>query len=318
MKYNDNHFEDYINEKVSLHPRLNKLYSSFPDNIHDLKNIIFYGPKGVGKYTQMLKSIKKYSASELKYEKKIFQSSDKTDYIIKLSDIHYEIDMSLLGCNSKILWNDLYNQIIDSVLAKNNHTGIIVCKYFHEIHSELLDVFYSYMQIVFHNTLNIKFILLTEQISFIPNNILNKCKLIRVSRPSRIQYNKCLNIKLDKNIILSEINNIKNQSLIFIPYKQICDSLIKHIIDIDDAKITDIRDRIYDIFIYNLDIYDCIWYIICVLKDGKYITEDDSSNIIIKVYDFLHYYNNNYRPIYHLERFIFYVINKVHGFNKCM
>jgi DNA replication protein DnaC len=51
MKYNDNHFEDYIslNEKTSLHPKLNKLYNSFPDNISELKNIIFYGPKGVGK-----------------------------------------------------------------------------------------------------------------------------------------------------------------------------------------------------------------------------------------------------------------------------
>jgi hypothetical protein len=52
------------------------------------------------------------------------------------------------------------------------------------------------------------------------------------------------------------------------------------------------------------------------IKDGEYIKEDDTSDVIMKVYDFLHYYNNNYRPIYHLERFIFYVINKVHGFNK--
>jgi hypothetical protein len=320
MKYNENHFEDYLdsNDKVSLHPKLNKVYDSFPADVCELKNIIFYGPKGVGKYTQMLRSIKKYSPTNLKYEKKIINSSDKLEYIIKLSDIHFEIDMSLLGCNSKVLWNDLYNQIVDSILARNNHTGIIVCKYFHEIHSELLDIFYSYMQTVYHHTLNIKFILLTEQLSFIPNNILNKCRVIRVSRPSRQQYNKCLNKNLDKSIILSDIENIKNlsTSVVLKPYKLICESLIKHIVNIEETKIMEIRDKIYDIFIYNLDIYDSIWYILHVLKEDKYLKEDDISDIIMKVYDFLHYYNNNYRPIYHLERFIFYVINKVHGFDK--
>lgn len=320
MKYSDNRFEDYLvlNENKSLHPKLNKLYECFPDSISRLKNIIFYGPKGVGKYTQMLKSIKKYSPSNLKYEKKIINSSDKQEYVIKLSDIHYEVDMSLLGCNSKVLWNDLYNQIVDSILARNNHTGIIVCKYFHEIHSELLDIFYSYMQTVYHNTLNIKFILLTEHLSFIPNNILNKCKVIRVPRPSRQQYNKCLNKKMDKNLELSEIENIKNLSTntTLKPYKLICDTLIKYIVNIKETKIIDIRDKIYDIFIYNIDIYDCVWYILKVLKNENYLKDEDISDILTNVYDFLHYYNNNYRPIYHLERYIFYVINKVHGFDK--
>ena len=54
--------------------------------------------------------------------------------------------MSLMGCHSKMLWNEVYNQIVDILLAKAEKSGIIVCKYFHEIHSELLDIFYSYMQ----------------------------------------------------------------------------------------------------------------------------------------------------------------------------
>lgn len=322
MKLNDNHFEDYLslNEKISLHPQLNKTYDSFPEDLSELKNIIFYGPKGVGKYTQMLRSIKKYSSTELKYEKKLTYSSEKANYVIKISDIHYEVDMSLLGCNSKVLWNELYNQIVDSILARNTHTGIIVCKYFHDIHSELLDIFYSYMQTVYHNTLNIKFILLTEQISFIPNNILNKCRVISVIRPTRQQYNKCLNKKISNTIRQSDITNIKNLSTdmnqLMKPYKIICDMLIDNIINVEDIKFMEIRDRIYDIFIYNLDIYDCIWYILNELICYKRLNEENVSDIIIKVFSFLHYYNNNYRPIYHLERFIFYLINKVHGFDK--
>ena len=62
--------------------------------------------------------------------------------------------MSLLGCNSKVLWNDIYNQITDVVSMRADTTGIILCKYFHKIHSELLDIFYSYMQSQSFNKIN--------------------------------------------------------------------------------------------------------------------------------------------------------------------
>ena len=126
MKYFETHFEDYINVKETLHPKLEKIYNKFPKKLFNLKNIIFYGPKGVGKYTQMLKSIKRYSPTELKYEKKISITYNKLPYFFKISDIHYEVDMSLLGCNSKLLWHEIYLQIIDIVSAKNDKVCIIV------------------------------------------------------------------------------------------------------------------------------------------------------------------------------------------------
>ena len=66
------HFEEYISESLNnnLHPKLELTFDKFPKRINDLSNFIFYGPGGVGKYTQMLKSIRKYSNSALKYEKK--------------------------------------------------------------------------------------------------------------------------------------------------------------------------------------------------------------------------------------------------------
>jgi hypothetical protein len=39
----------------------------------------------------------------------------------------------------------------------------------------------------------------------------------------------------------------------------------------------------------------------------------DMTDILIKIYTFLQYYNNNYRPIYHFENFIVYLTMKVHG-----
>ena len=105
MKFYETHFEEYTTKAKTenLHPKLDKMFSKFPATLSNLKNLIFYGPSGVGKYTQMLQSIQKYSPTNLKYEKKISVTYNKQQYFFKISDIHYEVDMSLLGCNSKLL-----------------------------------------------------------------------------------------------------------------------------------------------------------------------------------------------------------------------
>ena len=319
MKFHETHFEEYIhtNETINLHPKLEKIFQKFPSQLSQLKNIIFYGPQGTGKYTQMLKSIKKYSPSELKYEKKITITFNKLNYFFKLSDIHYEVDMSLLGCNSKLLWHDIYQQIMDIISAKTDKSGIIVCKNFHEIHSELLDNFYSYMQQTTYHAIDLKFIIITEEISFIPDNILNCCETINVNRPSKNMYNKCLKTKLNSDFKLENISNIKNlystnNTDLMLNYKNICNKILHEIININDLKFLKFRDLLYDIFIYNLDITQCIWYILhTLIQDGK-IKEVYNSELLIKTYQFLHYYNNNYRPIYHLENYLFYIVKIIH------
>ena len=89
MKFYDTHFEDYIrsNNQISLHPTLTKMYKTFPESLRNLKNLIFYGPKGVGKYTQMLTAIKKYSPTELKYEKKLSITYNKNNYMFNRRDL---------------------------------------------------------------------------------------------------------------------------------------------------------------------------------------------------------------------------------------
>jgi len=41
------------------------------------------------------------------------------------------------------------------------------------------------------------------------------------------------------------------------------------------------------------------------------LRDADMSDVLINTYKFLQYYNNNYRPIYHLENFVFMLINMV-------
>jgi hypothetical protein len=316
MKFHETHFEEYINVKENLHPKLEKIFNKFPKKIIDLKNLIFYGPTGVGKYTQVLKSIRNYSSSDLKYEKKISVTYNKQQYFFKISDIHYEVDMSLLGCNSKLLWHEIYSQIIDIISAKTEKSGIIVCKYFNEIHSELLDNFYSYMQKNNALSVDLKFILITEELSFIPDNILNCCEVIHVPRPTKTLYNKCLKNKL--TIKVDSITNIKNLhssiTQLMMPYKIICDKILDAIIKIEDIKFLKFRDLLYDIFIYNLDITDCIWYIISTLIHQNKIKKENISELLIKTYSFFQYYNNNYRPIYHLENYLFFIVALIHNY----
>jgi hypothetical protein len=226
--------------------------------------------------------------------------------------------MSLLGCNSKLLWHDVYQQIIDIISAKSDKCGIIVCKYFHEIHSELLDNFYSYMQQNVSLGVDIKFILLTEELSFIPDNILNCCEVINISRPTKTAYQKCIKKKLNAKIKLENITNMKllymhNEDLM-LQYRIICDKIINNLLNIESLQFLKFRDILYDIFIYNLDISDCIWYILSNLTSNNLIKKEDMSNILLKTYCFFQYYNNNYRPIYHIENYLFYLAKIIHKY----
>ena len=318
MKFYETHFEEYIaeNNRINLHPSLEKLYEKFPSSIKDLKNLIFYGPSGTGKYTQMLKSIKKYSNNELKYERKINITYNKNPHLLKVSDIHYEVDMSLLGCNSKLLWHDIYQQIVDIISANIYKSGIIVCKYFHEIHSELLENFYSYMQNNNSLCVDIKFILITEELSFINDNILNCCEIINISRPSKKTYTNCIK-KMPVNIKLENITNIKylnfyNEELM-LQYRIICNKIISNLVNINDLQFLKFRDMLYDIFIYNLDMSDCIWFILSTLVESNHIKKEHLSNILIQTYCFFQYYNNNYRPIFHVEKYFLFMAKLIHN-----
>ena len=268
----------------------------------------------------MLKIVKRYSPSELKYEKKISVTYNKEQFFFKISDIHYEVDMSLLGCNSKLLWHEIYQQILDSISAKPDKSGIIVCKNFHEIHGELLDNFYSYMQKNNTTSIHIVYIFLSDHVSFLPDNILNCCQMIHYAKPSKTLYTKCIQAldsqnKLPSTLKVGEITNIKNlhskNLLLMSPHKIICDKIIYALKNPAELKFVKFRDMLYDILIYNLDITESVWYIFTTLIDQGFISKKKNSDILIKTYVFFQYYNNNYRPIYHLENYFFYLMKEI-------
>jgi hypothetical protein len=460
MKNYETTFEEYLkmNEAYNLHPELVPLFKTIPIKMSDFKNMIIYGPPGVGKYTQVLSIIQRYSPSKLKYDKKISVFNDKkmsvtksttsftpallsdkkidnieevpvsecnetkniktenedknekttrrktndkpktikkktnkqedvnteeslskintptiaesssekkgkkgvvpslqikkqdkkTDFIFRISDIHYEIDMSTLGCNSKILWHEIFFQIVDIISAKSDKKGILVCKNFHMIHNELLEIFYSYMRHPLHHyNIQLKYILITEHIGFIPENIMNVCEILSVKRPSKEQYLKIGTLhppppltvnklsfdvqkivthtypsnidKIDEDTVMNmkelySFQYIKNLNEIPVDVFHIVgDAIIQQMLNPVTLKITELRNHLYDMLIYNLDVFECIWYILKhFIDNGVFKSKGDISLVIRQTFIFLKYYNNNYRSIYHLESIILYIFNKIH------
>lgn len=361
MKYYETHYEDYLKavKQFNLHPELIPYFAKFPATIHSLTNLIFHGPSGVGKNSQMLYAIEKYSPSGLSHDKKICIQTEKYTYQYHISDIHYEIDMSLLGCNSKLIWHDIVQQIVDIVSVKSDKIGIIVCKNFHLIHTELLEIFYSYIQE--YNTkfsvIQLRFIIISEQISFLPNNILDACEIISVKRPEKRLYidmikqqprvrkyakdtptpeeefiYKISNCRtkmetndktfdfidsLDMNTVLNvkELNYFcKAEKIPDDIFNTVCDAIISQMLAHNTLVHTTFRDSLYDILIYNLDVVECVWYILSYFVENDLLK--DVSTVLTRMYNFLKYFNNNYRPIYHLESIMHYIIIKSFGYDE--
>jgi hypothetical protein len=181
--------------------------------------------------------------------------------------------------------------------------------------------------------IQVKFILLTEHISFIPSNIINCCNILHIQKPNketfekmmqsnhsisnspffvarkaqdkdnfikRISSNQCrtpmkhreLLQSIDTNTLIN-IKELQSFSLIKTPneiptdiFNIVCDQIIEEIELCDNIHFTHFRDSLYDILIYNLDITECVWYIITHFINTDKLKSADISDILQKTYTF--------------------------------
>lgn len=357
MKYYESNFDEYAKavNNYNLHPEIQRtttlpVNKFLPMNKILPVNKIYYGGSGVGKYSQALHYISQFSNNGFISRRICFQN-EKFNFQYFASDVHYEVDMSLLGCNSKILWHEVVQQIVDIMLVSRVPVGIVMCKNFHLIHSELLEIFYSYIQ-EYCNPLSqvqLRFVLLSEHVSFLPNNILDVCEIVSVKRPSKLafctmieqepklrKYDKknddsvfddfmhkvsCGKMKLETSeqivaaldgvsmdhvLNIKEINHLAYEGMEGTDvFNVVCDTIIGQMLS-GAYLTTGFRDALYDILIYNLDVGECLWYIYSHFV-GLGL---ESSDVLIQMHDMLKYFNNNYRPIYHLERMMLCIIKE--------
>ena len=319
MKHRQTKFEDYLADvnSLNLHAELEPIFDEIDNNIHKIDHYIFYGPKGVGKYSQSLKLISKYSEKALKYERKINITQGKKSYQYKISDIHFEVDFELLGCNAKLLWITIYNHIIDIITTRPNRAGIILCKNFHKIHHELLDVFYTYMQPLVHLNLHLKFIIITDEICFLPDEIISLTKIIPVKRPTKTLLRKCFSKEKMLKVSPIEIKNMKNLKLqkptVIYQNSLIVDYIVDAVLNYENIDMMSMRDHIYNILIFQHDVYRTLYGVLTRLTETGHLSRDCLCDLFIFTYQFLKFYNNNYRPIYHLENYVYYLCKIING-----
>ena len=328
MKIIKNTFDTYINNYIDIHN--NKILNSI-NNLDSFDNLIIYGREGIGKYSVVLNFIKQFSSTKLKYEKKIIINNNKNDFFIKISDIHYEIDIELLGYNSKTLFNEIYNLILNIIYSKQIKEGIILCKNFEFIDSELLELFYSYMQDN-KTTCKIKFIIITCNYSFLPNNIINISKIISLKVPCKSKYNKISNKNPlqynNSNNILDNNNNsnnivtqeeyIKNlKDKIYLKNLEYNNDYLYNIYNTlitNNIDFVNLRNNLYDLLIYKIDINIFIWNLLELLIINKKINNVNIDHILDKTFKFFLHYNNNYRPIFHLENYVIYLLKVINEY----
>ena len=273
-------FDKYINNMLinNYHKDKKQIYNSFSNNINDINtHFIFFGKKNIGKYSQSLYFVNRYSKNNLKYKKKIQIDNSKLIYNIHLSDVHYEIDFEYLTHNSKTVWFTIFNTIYESAITEPNKK-FIICKNFHKISQELLSIFYNNL----NSNNKFIFILICETVCFFPESLINRCNIIRFSK---VKQNKVIQ---KKNELLSYHNEV-----------------MLEIVKSKTINYQKLRDTIYDIFIKQYCVYDVIWFLIKELK-----IED--IKILEHINSCCKLYNNNYRPIYHIERLILLIHENIH------
>jgi hypothetical protein len=176
------------------------------------------------------------------------------------------------------------------------------------VHIDLLDIFYSYMQTSFVlSSLTVRFILLCEHVSFLPTLILENVDIISVRRPSRESYMRLPKLGAAGGLPsrLCHIENIKE--LYFVRnWDLYLSKRLLHLVsmpilyelkNIDSFSYIRFRDLLYDILVYNVEVSDCLWFIISRLIENGV----SDTHLLSKTFMFFKYYNNNYRPIFHLE-----------------
>ena len=106
----------------------------------------------------------------------------------------------------------------------------------------------------------------TMKYNEIPRNILNRCQVFSFKRPTKGEYIKATSKTLMNGRDIKSISNIKNikGKIHYLSdlNKVICNKILDKILNYQDIKFLEMRDNLYEIFIFNLDIHSCLYYII--------------------------------------------------------
>jgi hypothetical protein len=297
-----------------LHPALIPYFDALPVDVCALPPLVFYGPPGVGKYTQALAVIAAFSPSGLHYEKKLSLPAGpggREPMTLPISDVHFEVDMALPGCGGRSAWAEVHSCIVDAVLARPRKAAIVLCKNFHDAPADLVRVFFSYMQ-ERPDRIALRYVLLTEHLSRVPESVVARCRVIPVPRPDRAAYTRALSCapSAPPRNMLSVGAPSREPSV----EKMAAGSAVAALRGVKSLDVLGAREAIYAGLVRNMDIGEWVWQLVHQFAGKRDTRPGFACGALECVHEFYQTYSGNYRPIYHLEKLALSLATLAHGF----
>ena len=321
-KYQPKKKEDFLFHQAYL-----EILDNFRSQSHIL-NMIIYGNYGTGKNTLCNYFINSYfNFDNQVYNTKMveYELNEKSTINILKSPYHYIIDVCDNKYNDKKIISDFIEEISRTVNICNNSYKIIVIKGADNFSTNIQNTITNLMELYIHSC---RIIFICNNISKLSDNLISRCFSFHVRSPSNddisnvlTQMSKSENIKISKNKIQKIVSqcNCNINDAIFMLEKfnlignlepnlntQFIDNFIEQIFSNTD--ILEMRQSIYEMLLYDVSFDDFSMSIIEKLGDKNLDLEKR-----FKIMEAISYYsyiiNKGYRPIFHFETLIIFIIN---------
>ena len=296
-------FDEYLRVRASqpaLHPEIGAMIGG----LDGPRNLIVYGRGSIGKYYLAMDMIRAFSPLDLHYEKMMPIQYNKKTYNVRISDVHFEIDMQMLGTNSRLIWQNIFAAVLDIVEAAMTkaRARFIMLKNFQDVSSEMYELLLCYIGDRITKPANIYYVVITEGVSFIHNELLEKFTVVQVPVPSEGAL-ACMNEGAAAGVWRrpsAAEARYAHEDLIF-------GSLARCVDGFAADRCVALRNIIYDVLIYNIPPAKVLFRLMRHMMAGKAAARVDRA--FFRLPHMMAEYNNNYRPIIHLERIIIYFVD---------
>lgn len=266
-----------------------------------MSNYLIYGGLSHENYAVACEIISEHSPTRAKYVRSLRVQFQKKEVLIPMGDTHFEVDIHTLGSSAKYIWTHIMQQIRDIVVLRTSPVAFVVCKNFHCISNEMLELFTSNVRetsmreyATRHRSTRIYYIVLVQNVSFFPRPFLarfyrhrsstdqfRRHVLQRESSASSTAVEGTTDPEWLRKRRNAETNRIRAylgpepaESKVYELHRSsetyktaIYEDLRQCLYDYQTTNSNRLRNALYDVSIYGWDIYEVMWRLMRSLAD---------------------------------------------------
>lgn len=295
----------------------------------EFPNCIFYGAYGSGKMVMAKYLINKYFNNDnLVYSnKRIFYNIKDEEFDIQKSIHHYEIDCNNFNLNDKKFIVEFISEISKTNNINNNKIKIIIIKNAENLSYNTQIIISKLIENLYINS---RFIFICHSLNRLMCKLKTHCLIMNIRKPSNDNIDSVLShIATEEKIsleILDEIsskcdNNINSAILMlqqyqfsneitnYFNYRSYIYQFINIIMNYNEKDIDKLRDEIYNLLIYDINIYNLLELFLIHIYNQKDIDRSRKFMILTAITNYSFIINKGYRQIYHYELLFYSIIN---------